>query len=523
RKKILSLFMSSIMTVSLLTGCSGSGVSLDMSKNDEETSSDKDNSSDNKNESDDEKENDSDSNSSATDDAKASVESLFGTEGYPYDIDPSDPNPENLKAHNIYLNPDLSDTSGKYSALCIDFRTSDDANNTYWALFNWNMHGGAGAYAGLQNAYNEKVAIMSFWKNDNTTDPEKEFATLIYPTDDTTDEFTNEGTGVKFIRSYSWEKDHWYRMVIRAFDPEWTDSTVVEEWIQDKESGEWTLYAAYDTHIENSYLEGKIYSFMENFSASDCNELRSWNLSNIYVMEYGSDKWTAIDTGLLETDTTFNDKKGGYNFGATEDYFWGYTCGSGDDFVKTQTSLPTQDTFTIKMTDSAPDFDFAHDYGFETTVSSEPLYRIHVNWTYFDNYEEDTWREMGVEPYENDVYVDVSDGSSTIDITSLRCETFENTDTYYALINGTEEKIYSHTVSEEGYGIHIFRDDLTYNISWQTSTNTIDTDCYAEIWDANDNYEVRNRDDYLARSYTGAWYFAICSVKNGVLGEFDYY
>ena len=56
RKKILSLFMSSIMTVSLLTGCSGSGVSLDMSKNDEETSSDKDNSSDNQNESDDEKE-----------------------------------------------------------------------------------------------------------------------------------------------------------------------------------------------------------------------------------------------------------------------------------------------------------------------------------------------------------------------------------------------------------------------------------------------------------------------------------
>lgn len=512
--------MSSIMTMSLLAGCSGSNVSLDLSKDNEETADD--DSSDETDNSDTTSDNDSAAGSSTENATKDSSEASFGTEGYPYEIDPSDPNPENRMAHNIYLDPDLSATSGAFSAYSIDFKTSDDANSTYWSLCNWNMHNGSDAYAGLQNASNNKVAILSFWKNDHATDSDKALATLVYP-DDTADAFDNEGSGVKWIRDYSWEKDHWYRMVIRAFDPEWADGTVVEEWIQDKESGEWTLYAAYNTHIEDSYLEGSMSFFMENFDYSDCNEVRSMNVGNIYVMEYGSDKWTAIDTATISIDTAWDNKKGGYNFGAADGYFWGYTCGSGDDFVKTQPSVPQKDTFTVKMSDSAPDFDFAHDYGFEIASSSEPYYSIHVNWTYFENYDEDSCREMGIEPYENDVYVDVSDGDSTVDLMSLRCETVDATDTYYALVNGKEEKIYSHAVGEDGYLIQIFRNDLSYNISWQTSTNTIDTDCYAEIKDANGNVEVRTRDEYLARSYTGAWYFAICSIKNGVVGEFDYY
>ena len=511
------------MTVSLLTGCSGSGVSLDMSKNDEETSSDKDNSSDNQTESDDEKENDSDNNSSATDDAEASVESLFGTEGYPYDIDPSDPNPEDRMAHNIYLDPDLSGTSKAFSAFSIDFKTSDDPENTYWALCNWNMHNGAGAYAGLQNDGGNRVAVLSLWKNENVSDPNLAFATLIYP-EDTAENFDNEGSGVKHIKTYSWEKNHWYRMVIRAFDPEWTDTTVVEEWIQDKESGEWTLYAAYDTHIKNSYLEGAMSCFMENYIGNTCNELRSMNLNNIYVMEYGSDKWTAIDTATLKVDTPdakHDNKKGGYNFGATEDYFWGYTCGSGDDFVKTQTSLPTQDTFTIKMTDSAPDFDFAHDYGFDTTVSSEPIYTINITWTYFEVYNEEFYSDSDIDPYTNDAWVDVSEGASSIDFSSTRSESQDTTITYYALVNGREEKLYSYTTYENGYIIQLFRNDLTYNIGWGTLVNDVDYDTYAIVTDSAGNQEyIYNDENHFNRSYTGAWYFAICSVTNGVLGDY---
>ncbi len=65
-----------------------------------------------------------------------------------------------------------------------------------------------------------------------------------------------------------------------------------------------------------------------------------------------------------------------------------------------------------------------------------------------------------------------------------------------------------------------YRDDLTFNISWGTLTNSVETDCVANITDSNGNMEMRKRDDYLTRSYTGAWYFPICSITNGELGDY---
>ena len=46
-------------------------------------------------------------------------------------------NPENRMAHNIYSDPDLSGTSGRFSAFSIDFEAEDTAEGTYWALCNW--------------------------------------------------------------------------------------------------------------------------------------------------------------------------------------------------------------------------------------------------------------------------------------------------------------------------------------------------------------------------------------------------
>ncbi len=52
---------------------------------------------------------------------------------------PAEDNPENRMAHNIYVNPDLSKTSGQYTGFLIDFCTDCEANCTYWALCNWKM------------------------------------------------------------------------------------------------------------------------------------------------------------------------------------------------------------------------------------------------------------------------------------------------------------------------------------------------------------------------------------------------
>lgn len=142
--------------------------------------------------------------------------------------------------------------------------------------------------------------------------------------------------------------------------------------------------------------------------------------------------------------------------------------------------------------------------------NSESYFSILVGWTYLE-----------ADPTDNDLYVDVSDGSSSIDISSIRNETDEDSiTTYYALVNGNEEKIYTLLSSDTGYCVEIFRDDLTFNISWGTLTNTVETDCIANITDSNGNMEMRKRDDYLTRSYTGAWYFPICSITNGELGDY---
>ncbi|WP_026507862.1 hypothetical protein [Butyrivibrio sp. MC2013] len=137
------------------------------------------------------------------------------------------------------------------------------------------------------------------------------------------------------------------------------------------------------------------------------------------------------------------------------------------------------------------------------------IYCVRVNWSYFESDEG-----------ENDVYVELADGASTIDLSSVRKESQEITDTYYAKVNGQEEKIYSYCLSEDGYHLELFRDDINYSISWQTLSNMIETDCKAVITDAQGNTEVRDRNDYLIRSYTGAWYFGICTITNGRLGDY---
>ena len=83
-------------------------------------------------------------------------------------------NPEERMAHNIYSEPDLSCTGGKFDGFLIDFKADQAGTGTYWALCNWYMNTDdlmhkfdaaeayAGAYAGLQMRPDGPKAIMSF-------------------------------------------------------------------------------------------------------------------------------------------------------------------------------------------------------------------------------------------------------------------------------------------------------------------------------------------------------------------------
>ena len=43
------------------------------------------------------------------------------------------------KAHNIYSDPDLSNTSKQFEGFTIDFKGIETPDKTYWSLCNWHM------------------------------------------------------------------------------------------------------------------------------------------------------------------------------------------------------------------------------------------------------------------------------------------------------------------------------------------------------------------------------------------------
>lgn len=262
-------------------------------------------------------------------------------------------NPEGRMAHNIYMDPDLSDTSGKFTSFSIDFMAEDVAENTYWALCNWRMdtsslesqyevtdHGGA--YAGLQVTGDGHVGIMSFWEIHYTKDGVNTVlnARRTYPTGDE-HYFGGEGEGTNYIGPYPWKQNHWYRMTIACRDDE-SGNTVVEQTVQDLETGEWTLLSSFDTGLQHSYLMGSMSQFMENYAGDSSNEFRSFRFKNVSVQEYETQQWKPIHKATLSTDTWWDNKKGYYAFGSDTSSVWGITCGYGPDVVQTDPDIKTQ-------------------------------------------------------------------------------------------------------------------------------------------------------------------------------------
>ncbi len=267
-------------------------------------------------------------------------------------------NPENRMAHNIYSDPDLSGTSGRFSAFSIDFEAEDTAEGTYWALCNWSMDVSAlekkytvtdagGAYAGLQDTAYGPKAIMSFWEI-HYLDKGKDTilnAHRIYP-EGTDDRFGGEGEGTHYLAYYPWEPNHWYRMLLDCYDNE-SGTTIAEQWIMDLETEEWTLISQFDTGLEGSCFTGSMSQFMENYDPDTCAEFRSFRYKNFFVWEYGASDWKQITGSTLSTDIVWDNKKGNYAFGSDGETFWGITAGYGPDVTKTNEHGPISGYYTI--------------------------------------------------------------------------------------------------------------------------------------------------------------------------------
>lgn len=257
-------------------------------------------------------------------------------------------NPENRMAHNVYVDPDLSITSGKFDGFLIDFKADKAGTATYWALCNWQMNKDdlmskyqvidayAGAYAGLQMCPDGPKAIMSFWEIkyiDESGKEQKIEAERIYPSGGDTNRFGGEGEGSNYICHYNWKAGEWYRMYLNCYQDE-NGKTFVEQWVADLSTGEWTLISCFDTGLYHSCFEGGMSQFMENYDFNYANETRTFEYRNICVREYGQEDWTEICTANLSVDTWWDNKKGAAFYGVTKDRFYGIANGYGPDIFE---------------------------------------------------------------------------------------------------------------------------------------------------------------------------------------------
>ena len=240
---------------------------------------------------------------------------------------------------SIYSVPDLTKTSNKINSYTIDFRGIDTPHSTYWSLANYHLdltdfektHSevtGGGAYGGLQSVFNgEKVAIMSFWKINYKENGEVKTLKFnrIYPEGEEMD-FSGEGEGTTYRAPYNWETNSWYRFVLHTWDDSRTKKTFIGQWIQDLNTKEWTLFAYFNTNLENSYIgggDGALSFFQEIFSQTHLKYDRSFQLRNMYIFDRTYKEWKSINTSYLfysENPDLYID------VGSSQFYFYGMTA-----------------------------------------------------------------------------------------------------------------------------------------------------------------------------------------------------
>ena len=256
---------------------------------------------------------------------------------------------EEKMAHNIYMEPDLSSGSGEYRAFQIDFYGEKTPENTYWALCNWGMKDGFGAYGGLQSAGGgRRVAIMSFWEGER--DGKMLRAERVYPSG-TESNFGGEGDGTHWIGDYNWKTGSWYRMLFCCWDDAETGYTFVGQWVIDLSSGKWTLMSAFNTNIKNSAMTGGLSLFQENFCKNRDYLARKFRVKNIYAYDNIKNKWLSLDTVWFSYDPPEwgYETAGTHEFGAGTDYFWGQAGEYVADQAAYDARMPRNGDFSIKQ------------------------------------------------------------------------------------------------------------------------------------------------------------------------------
>lgn len=282
------------------------------------------------------------------------------------------------KAYNIYSDPVTKGSSGRFTSFMIDFYSDDTPDYTFWALANFGLFKssktvkkyrsitGGGGYAGLQdgarsenpdgsilrdehgNAIYGKIGIMSFWEMtyfDENNEKQIMTASALYPHGDSA--FGGEGEGSHVMWPYAWDDGAWYTMLLHTWNDAETGTTFMGQWFRNVATGEWTLHSYFDTHLIDSCMNGGMGLFMENWSYSSREEVRTFRTKNIYIQDYKNGEWKSLDTCTMSYGDGGKTKVGGHDFGATDEYFWGVAGGTVEDQAAYDAASKTKEKYTI--------------------------------------------------------------------------------------------------------------------------------------------------------------------------------
>ncbi len=249
-------------------------------------------------------------------------------------------------AYNIYSDPDLSKTSKTYTCYTIDFKGVQTPIHTYWALCNFGLNfsdevreeypgiSGGGAYAGLQNRDDGRMAIMAFWEMSYGGNKIMR-ASRVYPAGIESN-FGGEGEGTNCIKEYEWKTGSWYRMVIKSWQDIESGKTFVGQWVCDLEAGKWTLISYFNTKLSGICLRGALSLFQENYIGGVNQYVeREFHVKNMYARDAVTDEWVSLNASNISYGGGGADNKaGGHSFGATKEYFWGISGGTTGDMTQ---------------------------------------------------------------------------------------------------------------------------------------------------------------------------------------------
>lgn len=168
---------------------------------------------------------------------------------------------------------------------------------------------------------------MSFWDIycvDKLGEISKIQAKLVYPENEAANVFGHEGNGVNYFKDYKWEEECWYRMLLQCGQSEENGHTVVEQWICNLETGEWTKLCCYDTGLTDSCFVGDTAVFLENYLKEYAGDIRTVEFKNIRIHPKGADEWVPITQVTMSEGMGW---PGSFSFGADNEKFWMITTG----------------------------------------------------------------------------------------------------------------------------------------------------------------------------------------------------